>query len=64
MKPIIGHYYRLNATRIPGRVYRCESIVGGQVNLTIVKRDPVELVPDVSIDAVRFEANATETEFP
>jgi hypothetical protein len=64
MTPIIGHHYRLNATRFPERIYRCVSVESNQVNLAIVKRDPGELVPDVSMDAIRFEANSTEIEFP
>jgi hypothetical protein len=64
MKPIIGHYYRLNATRFPGRVYRCVGIESGQVDLMVVKYDPIETVCDIAMDAVRFEANAAETDFP
>jgi hypothetical protein len=64
MTLIIGHHYRLNATRFPGRIYRCISIESGQVNLMVVKHDPSETIYDVAMDSVRFEANATETEFP
>jgi hypothetical protein len=64
MTPIIGHHYRLTANPYPGRVYRCDSIVDGQVNLTIIKRDESEREPGVSIADYRFAALAEETDPP
>jgi len=62
--PIIGHFYRLNQNPYPGRVYRCDSISDGQVNLTIVKRDESEHEPGVSITDYRFAVLAEEIELP
>ena len=62
MKPTIGLHYRLNQNPYPGRVYRCDSIVNGQINLTIIKRDESEHEPGVSIADYRFSTMAEEIE--
>ena len=64
MTPIIGHYYRLNQNPYPGRVYRCDSVSNGLIDLAIVKPDESEIPERIAITDYRFATMAEETEKP
>jgi hypothetical protein len=63
-RPIPGHYYQLSATRYPDRVYRCDSVSNGLIDLAIVKPDESEIPERIAITDYRFATMAEETEKP